>query len=167
MSAGLRGSVPALGILQSIQKKATTVALSRRYLIMRSMSIPQKCIVSNQLPHPAALLQRNRHLLDNLQSEALQGRNVHGGIRQPPEWARNQRKSRLGKTRRFSRNRAAQVRTASTSSKPPASFSICSNTISILIAGRYGRWEPIASTMSATARTLASGKIASPLRPRG
>lgn len=33
-------------------------------------------------PHPAARLDRNGNLLDDLQPEAFQCRNVHGGIRQ-------------------------------------------------------------------------------------
>ena len=53
---------------------------------------------------------------------------------------------RAVRSRRFSRNRAAQIRTASASSLLPASFSICFNTIVSLAAGRYGRWDPIAST---------------------
>ena len=32
------------------------------------------------LPHPAALFHRNRHLLDDLQTEPFQGRNMHGCI---------------------------------------------------------------------------------------
>ena len=39
----------------------------------------------HELPHPAALLYQNRHLLHDLCAEAFKGGNVHGDIRQQPD----------------------------------------------------------------------------------
>lgn len=67
----------------------------------------------------------------------------------------------------FSRNRAKHAETTSASKSTPLFFSISSSAAPIPKAGRYGRWEAMASTTSATAMILDSRRIFSPTNPLG
>ena len=72
-----------------------------------------------------------------------------------------------GKVKDFSRKSLMQASTTSTSYSAPLSSSISARATSMPSAARYGRCEAIASTVSATARTLASMQTSSPESPLG